>query len=70
LECSSEKADNKINDESEDNIFHFSRYSNVPCYLSQSSEIFNDIKLDIDDEIYQTLLIHCLMKNIMFFFSK
>ncbi len=64
----SETADNRINDGIENNIFHSSRYSNAPCYLSQSSEIFNDIKLNIDDEIYQTLLIQSLMKNIMGFF--
>ncbi len=64
----SETADNRINDKIENNIFHSFRYSNVPCYLSQSSEIFDDIKLNIDDEIYQTLLIKGLMKNIMGFF--
>ncbi len=44
-----ETADNRKNDEIENNISRSSRYSNVPCYLSQSSGIFNDIKLNIDD---------------------
>jgi hypothetical protein len=47
-----ETVDNRTNDEIENNIFHSSRYSNVPYYLSQSSGIFNDIKLNIDDEVY------------------
>ncbi len=40
----SETVDNRINDEIENNTFHLSRYSNIPYYLSQSSEIFNDSK--------------------------
>ena len=33
-----------------------SRYSSVPCYLSDQSERFNDVPFDIDENIYQTLL--------------
>jgi hypothetical protein len=63
----SEIADNRTNDEIGNNIFHSSRYSNVSCYLSQSSGIFNDIKLNIDDDVYQTVLEHSFVKNIMVF---
>ena len=53
-----------------ENYLGSSRYSSVPCYLSDQSERFNDIPFDIDENVYQTLLKHglCLKEKIRLFF--
>ncbi len=51
-------SDDRTKEEIENNIFNCSRYSSVSSYLSNESEIFNDIQLNIDQDIYQTLIKH------------
>jgi glutamate--cysteine ligase catalytic subunit len=63
----SETTDDRTNEEIERNQFSSSRYSCVPCYLFDSSEIFNDIKLNIDNEVYQTLILNSLFEKILYF---
>ncbi|CAF2135969.1 unnamed protein product [Rotaria magnacalcarata] len=52
----SRTTDDRTKEEIENNILHSSRYSSVSCYLSQTSQIYNDIKINIDHEVYQTLI--------------
>ncbi len=40
----------------------------MSCYLSQSSEIYNDVQLNIDEEVYQTLLKHGLFRKEYFLY--
>ncbi|CAF1328777.1 unnamed protein product [Rotaria magnacalcarata] len=52
----SQTTDDRTKEEIENNVLHSSRYSSVSCYLSQTSQIYNDIKINIDHEVYQTLI--------------
>ncbi|CAM2724594.1 unnamed protein product [Rotaria socialis] len=52
----SQTTDDRTKEEIDNNILHSSRYSSVSCYLSQTSQIYNDIKINIDHEVYQTLI--------------
>jgi len=52
----SQTTDDRTKEEIENNIYNSSRYSSVSNYLSETSEIYNDIQLNIDQHVYQTLL--------------
>jgi glutamate--cysteine ligase catalytic subunit len=56
----SETTDDRTREEIEDKIFSSSRYSSAPCYLNETSIKYNDIQLNIDNEVYQTLIKHGL----------
>ncbi|CAF0977804.1 unnamed protein product [Adineta steineri] len=52
----SSTTDDRTKEEIEKNLLNTSRYSSVPCYLSDSSDIYNDTNLNIDQEVYQILI--------------
>jgi glutamate--cysteine ligase catalytic subunit len=65
----SQTSDDRTKEEIEKNISNSSRYSSVNSYLSNKSEIFNDIQFNYDQDVYQTLIKHgfCLQnKNDLF----
>lgn len=48
--------DDRTKEEIEIKLHNSSRYSSVNCYLSLSSEIYNDIHFNIDQQIYESLI--------------
>jgi len=48
--------DDRTNEELDNRIHHSSRYSSVHSYLSTSSEIYNDVQFQFDQQTYQTLI--------------
>ncbi len=48
--------DDRTKEEIEKNIFNSSRYSSVSSYLSNNSELFNDVQFNFDEDVYQTLI--------------
>ena len=63
----SETTDDRTHEEIETIRLNTSRYSSVSCYLLDSSERFNDMNFNIDNEVYQTLINNSLY-NIIFSF--
>jgi glutamate--cysteine ligase catalytic subunit len=53
-----ETTDDRTKEEIENKIHCSSRYSCAPLYLSETSIKYNDIQLNIDDQVYQTLIKH------------
>jgi glutamate--cysteine ligase catalytic subunit len=65
----SETSDDRTKEELEKKTFHSSRYSSAPCYLSESSIAYNDIDLNIDHEVYETLIKSGHSINIIYFIT-
>ncbi len=59
----SQTTDDRTKDEIEKNLFNSSRYSSVSTYLSQTSEIYNDVILNIDQDVYRILLKNSLFNK-------
>lgn len=62
----SKTTDDRTNEELKENFIEFSRYASVPCYLSNSSECFNDLFLHYDKDIYEKLIQNGILFSFLF----